>query len=73
MRKREDKEQRGVTKSKELRGRRRWRTKIEKQNGRESLGFFHLKLKLKRCVSHLEFRPVLAPVRPESAYFGGFG
>ena len=42
-------------------------------------GFFRLKLKLKRCVSHLfffffllEFLPVLAPVQPESAYFNDF-
>ena len=30
----------------------RRRAKIKKQNGRESLGFFRLKLKLKRCVLH---------------------
>ena len=41
-------------------------------------GFFRLKLKLKRCVSHLffffllEFWPLLVPVRPESTYFDGF-
>ena len=82
MRKRGDGEQRGETESRELRGRRR--AKIKKKNGRESLGFFHLKLKLKRCILHLFFiiiiinlnfclnRQVSAPVRLESAYFGGF-
>ena len=30
-------------------------TEIEKQNGRESLGFFHLKLKFKRYILHLFF------------------
>ena len=41
MRERRDREQKGETKNKELRGRRR--AKIEKQNGRESLGFFSFK------------------------------
>ena len=45
--------EREKTESREARG--RWRAKIEKQNGRESLGIFRLKLKLKRCVSHLFF------------------
>ena len=41
MKERGDREQRGEIESKE--SRRRQRAKIEKQNGRESLGFFSFK------------------------------
>ena len=55
----------------------RRRAKIKKQNGRESLGFFRLKLKLKWCVSHpfflLEFWLVLASIQPKSPYVSSFG
>ena len=45
--------ERGETESREPKGRQR--ANIEKQNGIERLGFFHLKLKLKWWVSHFFF------------------